>query len=418
MTTDGSTTRGPRRLVVAALVAGLVATACGSTGPSPSPSEDLSIYTQIEGQVVAIRGLTPKTPVARKVVDQAGMRDIVTTSFHDQNPESLVKSTESLYKALLLLPATSSLDTLWTDLLSSQVIGLYDDITKRMYVLSSTGTIGPAEEITYAHEYTHALQDQAFGLESIIGKATDQGDRALARTMLIEGDATLSMSLWAQANLSAAEIAAVGQATDPASQAVLDRTPAILKEPLLDAYTDGLTLNLRAYAGGGYAAVDKLFANLPESTEQAIHADKLASREAPVVVTLPADLATKLGAGWSVAMQDTLGELQLQILLRDAGGAVATIATAAAAGWGGDRVALVEGPSGAEGVVLDTAWDTTKDAEEFALALQGLQAKLQAAGRAAAIERPTDLRVVLLTGDSPTIVNSLEHAMGFAGVGA
>ena len=36
-----------------------------------------------------------------------------------------------------------------------------------MYVVTDTGEIGPLEEITYAHEYTHALQDQTFGLRSL-----------------------------------------------------------------------------------------------------------------------------------------------------------------------------------------------------------------------------------------------------------
>ena len=38
-----------------------------------------------------------------------------------------------------------------------------------MYVISKDGAIGPVEEITYAHEYTHALQDQAFDLRKVIG---------------------------------------------------------------------------------------------------------------------------------------------------------------------------------------------------------------------------------------------------------
>jgi hypothetical protein len=421
MTAARHTTRGPLRLAVAALVAVLAMGACGSPGPTGSPSSapasDAPVsYSLIEQQVVALRGLQPKSAVARKVVDQAGMRALVTASFRDENPESLVQSTQSLYRALLLLPATASLDTLWTDLLSSQVIGLYDDKTQTMYVLSSTGAVGPAERITYAHEYTHALQDQAFGLSSILGKAQDQGDRTLARLMLIEGDATLSMTLWAQAQLTPSQIAAAVQAADPASQAVLDNTPPIIKEPLLAEYTSGLTMDLQAYLSGGYAAVDRLFASPPDSTEQVLHADKLASHEPPIAVTLPADLATRLGAGWSVAMQDTLGELELGILLRDGGGMADTDATAAAAGWGGDRVALVEGPAGAEGVVLDTEWDTVNDAEAFALALQGLKAKLEAAGRRAVLERPTDNRVVLLTGDSFATGSNLERAMGFVGV--
>ena len=51
-----------------------------------------------------------------------------------------------------------------------------------MYVVSKAGAIGPVEKVTYAHEYTHALQDQNFDLQAVIGDAQDQCDRTLART--------------------------------------------------------------------------------------------------------------------------------------------------------------------------------------------------------------------------------------------
>ena len=81
-------------------------------------------------------------------------------------------------------------------------------------------------------------------------------------------------------------------------------------------------------------------------------------------MTLPADLATTLGTGWTVPLQDTFGELQLGIWLREAGVAAAD-ATAAAAGWGGDRLAVIEGPDGAWAVVMQTVWDTEADAAAF-----------------------------------------------------
>src|SRR6478736_2305836 len=65
-----------------------------------------------------------------------------------------------------------------------------------------------------------------------------------------------------------------------------------------------------------------------------------------------------------------------------AGGA--TSPADAASGWGGDRVAWITGPNGANAAVLDTKWDTDADAAQFAEALSGYVAKLQAAGRSAA----------------------------------
>lgn len=408
------------------------ASAQGSTAPAASPSGtftcDASVtgapavsdatdpngptYTAIEGQVQDLRGIRETSPVQRAVFDQAGLCAYLRGYLAEEQPADLVAATQTLYKHLLLMPENASLQQLYLDMLSSQVVGKYDDKTKTMYVLSKDGKIGPGEEMIYAHEFTHALQDQKFNLRSLIGTATDQSDRGLALSSLVEGDAVLAMTLWAQQHLSPAEMGQVAASVDPASQAVLDRMPAIIKEPLLVPYTQGLTLALQAFTSGGYAGVDALYTDPPASTEQILHPDKLASREKPVAVSFPADLATRLGTGWKVAAEDTMGELLLSIVLKEGG---APAPADAAAGWGGDRVALLEGPSGEVSAVLDTAWDTTADADQFAAALEPMVAKLTAAGRSASVLRPSPDRVVLVSATSPDVMGKVANVLGLAG---
>jgi hypothetical protein len=404
------------------------AIACAAAAPSDAPSAappveaspdandpNAARYAEIEGQVSQIRGLTLDSPVQRSTFDRAGLGEFIQESFNKDNPEALIDGSERLLKGLLLMPQDQSLRDLYIEMLTSQVAGLYDDTTRRMYVVTETGEIGPSEEITYAHEYTHALQDQAFDLSKIKGTATDQGDRGLARTALIEGDATLLMSIWAQQHLTQAELLEAVGAGDPASQAALDKLPAILKETLLFPYTDGLQMLLGPFLSrGSFAAADALFANPPESTEQVLHPEKLTAREAPIAVAFPDDLAGRLGDGWCVALQDTFGEFQLRILLADAAGA-ASAAEGAAAGWGGDRVALIDGPDGATGVVLDTRWDTDADAAEYATALAGIVPKLQAAGRSAQVLTPEPNRVVLISANSDDTLGRLANVLGLAG---
>jgi hypothetical protein len=379
---------------------------------SDATDPNAAVYAEIEGQVQQLRGIEAATSVARGLFDQQGLCAYLRTSFSDDNPAELVQAAETLYKHLLLMPADASLENLYLDMLTSQVAGLYDDKTKHMYVVTEDGGIGPTEEVTYAHEYTHALQDQRFVLKGIVGEALDQGDRTLARSALVEGDATLLMTLWAQQHLTPAELGALAGAVDPASQAVLDSMPAILKDPLLFPYTSGLTLALNAFADGGFGAVDALYAKPPDSTEQLLHADKLALREAPVSVAFPDDLATRLGDGWKVSMQDTFGELQLGIILKEGG---ASSPLDAAAGWGGDRVALLEGPDGKVAVVLDTAWDTAADADEFATALDSTMNRLVGAGRSAGVFRPGERRVVLVSSADADTFGHVLNVLGLAG---
>ena len=111
-------------------------------------------------------------------------------------------------------------------------------------------------------------------------------------------------------------------------------------------------------------------------------------------------------------MQDTLGELLLGIVLQE-GGADAPLD--AAAGWGGDRIALVEGADGEVAVVLDSAWDTEADAGEFAASLDPMVAKLQAAGRSASVLRPAPDRVVLVSATSADVMGRVANVLGLAG---
>ena len=389
-------------------------TASASFSPTPvgSDSPNAALLTKIEGAVQTIRGITADRAVPRNTLDQAGLCAFLRQSMSRDNPPELVASTEKLYKQLDLLPAGTSLETLYLNLLGSQVVGFYDQHTKGMYVISTTGAIGPIEQITYAHEFDHALQDQKFDLTKVRGTATDQGDRTLARTALVEGDATLLMSLWAQKNLTPAELMAVAGSSDPASQAALDAAPPILKETLMWPYTQGLTLTLGAYqTSASFAGVDALWQNPPDTTEQLLHADKLASREPAVAVSFPADLAKRLGSGWKVSAQDTLGELQLNILMRTGN---AKAGADPAAGWGGDRVALVEGPSGATAAVVDTTWDTSAAASSAFDQLQQLVTKLQGDGKHAAVLMPSEKRVVLMSADSDATLGAVANVLGLA----
>jgi hypothetical protein len=347
------------------------------------------------------------------MLDQAAMCAFVRQAMNRANPPDVVAVTGRFYKQLGLIADNVSLEDEVSRLLSSQVIGAYDPLSKQMFVLSTSGGIGPMQEFTYSHEFDHALQDQAFDLTKIRTTATDQGDRALARTALIEGDATLVMILWAQQNLSPAQLVQIVGGTDPASQDALNAAPPILRQTLLWPYTQGLSVVLTAYqTSASFASVDALWQNPPDTTEQLIHADKLASREPAVPVAFPSDLAKRLGMGWTVAMEDTLGELQLNILMQTGN---PSAGTDPAAGWGGDRVALVEGPNGATAAVVDTVWDTPAAATSADGQLQHLVTMLNGQGRHAAVLQPSAQRVVLISADADTTLSAVANVLGLAG---
>jgi hypothetical protein len=336
--------------------------------PSASPLDPATVYAAIRTQVEAIRGLRPTADVAPVLIDETQLRANLTAAFDRDNPPSAVEATQRTLIALGLLPAGASLRSLVLDLEAGQVAGYYSSHDRELFVVSRAGAIGPTERATYAHEFTHQLQDQHFHLDALGLQATDQGDRSLARLGLIEGDAVSVQTTWMTQQLTPADLVQIlADASDPTAAAALAHAPAFLRETTLFPYQDGLSFVLGLTAAGGYPAVDAAFAGPPDSTEQVLHPAKYAAHEKPIAVAIMAGLATRLGAGWHAAAQDTLGELQLRIWLEQGGVATAQAATAAA-GWGGDRLELLEGPSGADVVVVETAWDSPADADQFSTA--------------------------------------------------
>jgi hypothetical protein len=76
----------------------------------------------------------------------------------------------------------------------------------------------------------------------------------------------------------------------------------------------------------------------------------------PVNVALPE-------VGLTTPDEGTLGEFLIRVLLR--AGPEGEAAVAAAAGWGGDRYAVLESGGGSYRLVWRSAWDSEADAREF-----------------------------------------------------
>ena len=421
----------PFALVAAVVV---IAAACGTATPSASPAPSATdaptsappatpsasateqasgavdaIFDQIEKEVLAIRGLKP-TEVPRETIDEEALKTHTAKSFDEDNPPEYVAATEQLYKALGLMPKDQSLKQLYLELLGSQVAGFYDPDEKQLFVVSRSGTVNGADKITFAHEYDHALQDANFTVFSEQKQLLDQTDHALARAAVYEGDATMLMTLWAGKNLTPEEFGDVQAAgTDPAALEILSRTPQILVEGLLFPYTAGQAFIFPVQSAGGWAAVDALYDEMPRSTEQILHPDKYRAGEEPVAVALPKALAADMGDGWKEAMQDTFGEFQLGVWLR-ASGVRAGDASSAAAGWGGDRLAVLDGPDDAWAVVMRSTWDTDDDARAFQQAAGTAVADGPEAGTVIADGR--DITIVLASAG-----DILDRALAAAGYG-
>lgn len=415
-----------RTLLVGLAIVALVAAACNAVTPSPSPSpsptptptpastatpgasqDAAAIYRLVNDQVRAIRGLTETTPVEPQIVSKDELGKVIRESFDHDYPPEQVAADERLYHGLGLLPADQKLADVFVDLLESQVAGLYDAVTNGLYVRSEEGQVGPVERVFYAHEYDHALQDQAFDLEALFDGLDGRTDEALARQSLVEGDAYVLMTYWLQQHLTGPELSEViAQSADPEALAALERIPPIVQAQVLFSATQGTQWVLSQQLAGGWEAIDALYTDLPVSTEQILHADKWAAREAPIAVTLPADLAAQMGAGWSVGLEDTMGEYQTSIWLGPDG-------PDGAAGWGGDRITVLDGPDGAWAIAWHTAWDSEAEAAEFETAAEAVIGSAGGPGSVLPGEGGTTRWVVV--GSDTDVLGRLAGVLGLAG---
>jgi hypothetical protein len=279
----------------------------------------------------------------------------------ETTPEEM-HAAEVLLKAFGLAPKEFAYRSFLIKLLAEQVAGYYDPKAQQFYLADWIELEG--QKPVMAHELTHALQDQHFNLKRFEKWSKGDSDAELAAHALIEGDATLAMTLYMAKNplVALAFIRSLGSqevATEQFKQA-----PRALRESLVFPYEKGLAWATQLYRRGGWEMVSQAFTKLPQSSEQILHADKYFSYEAPQILTLP-DFKSVLGAPWKRIDNDVNGEWGCFLIL-DEFLNNAEESKQAAAGWGGDRFALYETSKAGETFVAQlTAWDTPQDAREF-----------------------------------------------------
>jgi hypothetical protein len=285
-------------------------------------------------------------------------RDEGLAELDEDYPAKRRAADEEVLTLLGLLPEGSDVRELAGTIFSEEVAGFYDDHTKEMTLVegASGGTEG---EITLAHELTHALEDQHFGL----GQASGLDDEATAHTALVEGTATVAMADYAGRYLTGG----FAKRDDFLDQLALtdllgssSNLPPYMQHSLLFPYAAGA--RFVDAIGTWVPANAALRGQGPVSTEQVMHPAKYRARERP----LPVDAAPAPGLAWKRATHGTIGEFDTAELIRTSDSPLR--AARAAGGWGGGRYDLWQ--RGDRSVLeLSWRWDTPRDAAEFASAL-------------------------------------------------
>jgi hypothetical protein len=361
--------------VIALLLAILVpigfATDDGPDGSTPAPPQVTPLET-VAHRVERLRGLTFRTlPRPLRVTAEEARREGLA-DLDRGYPAARRHADEALYIRLGLLPAGTDLREVSASVFGEQVAGYYDPRTGRLRLVEGAGGDNAVmDEVTLAHELTHALEDQRFDLDVERTEASDDG--ALAYTALVEGTATALMLEYLGRHFSGDDALGGLLASAFAGGGDTSGIPPFVLASLVFPYERGqqFVAHLHRRAGRRWTLVDlALEARPPVSTEQILHPEKWIRVEVPRRVR-PLHAGAILGDGWKRLAGGSFGEFQTaQLLARGSGDA-----SRAAAGWGGDRYELWR-HAGDDAVVLRWRWDTARDAEEFLPALRSAVAEL------------------------------------------
>lgn len=335
---------------------------------------DPAILTQmekIEKEVEALRGLPPANDLVRKTLSSEELRQRVMEDFFVDYTEEDVRQDALILNLFGLIERGYDLYELFVELYSEQIAGFYDDETKEMVVVQGEAFSGP-ERMTYAHEYTHALQDAKFDLENGLNLNDDVCDQdteyCAAVTALIEGDASFTETQWFLEYSSLKDKREVLQYYQEYSSPIFDGTPAFLKEDLIFPYVKGLEFVTYLYEKGGFSAVDDAYRNPPVTTEQILHPERYPD-DKPIVIELD-DYTDLLGDGWEEIDRNVLGEWYSYLILAkplDENWAIPDQeAITAAEGWGGDQYLVYHHFEKDEDILISLSeWDTQLDADEY-----------------------------------------------------
>jgi hypothetical protein len=351
--------------------------------PRPLTGEEAALFDQVEEDVVTLRGLDLDASPSRQVLTELQLRRRLEARYQSDEMEGRFESLAYALAALDLVEPNIDLQNDLQGLLREQVTGYYNGEQDTVYMVNNADVTALPEQVSYAHQFTHALQDQHYDLTTLDVGTTDQfydyGDRTLALAALVEGDAEQVQTQYMEEILTREEVIVVQQAYGRMSDARLNAVPPILREAFLFPSTYGREFVAALYEEGGWEMVDGAYLAPPTSSEQILHPERYLAGEQPVSVSLP-PLTDTLGADWRMVYRGTVGEFTLQSYLdRYFEGEDAALATE---GWGGDQLAVYHSEAdGTSLMVLSTVWDTPDDAAEFRAAyVTGAESRFEGPG--------------------------------------
>lgn len=357
---------------------------------APSGEALLKAADEIAAKVAEIRGLELKAPVKKGIKQRHELRAVLMQKLSEEVSDSQIDAEAAVFKRLGVIPQDLDYKKVLLDVLTEQIAGFYDQKSKELYVME--GIPLAMARPAMAHELFHALQDQHFDILNLQEPfdTTENSDFALARSALLEGDATILMfdfEMYESGQLPAGNqtslidipiasnmlrrldfnslmnnpmLGGLGGAGFDVGESALAKAPAVFRESLVFPYFAGMRFIVIARTQRTWKDVDRIYENPPVSTEQILHPQRYFDGDHPEWLDFTAGVE-----GYEKIYDSVIGEFQLLQFLK-AHPTDGVDPAAAAMGWDGDRVFAYQ-PEGGDktALVLVSSWDSIAEAQEF-----------------------------------------------------
>jgi hypothetical protein len=258
-----------------------------------SPKEAKALFRSVD-EILQFASQDTGLPIEHKVKRRLTKRDEVQSyiekSMKDDKDAKRLERSSAVLKKFGLIPRNFDLSKFLITMLREQVAGYYDAKTKTVNLLNWVDA--EQQKPVLAHELTHALQDQSFGIEKWMKGSTENNDNkkndpspadivndeeSSARQAVIEGQAMVvlmdySLAPAGKTMLDAPQIVEAlkqGMLTGTADSPAFRDAPIFLKEELTFPYRYGLDFTAALLqAGGKERAYAGAFKDPPKTTRE------------------------------------------------------------------------------------------------------------------------------------------------------
>jgi len=350
-------------------VAPLAGTPAEQQSESQSP---LATADQVLSEMSRTTGLPIKSSLRKMLAGRPAIQKYLTDSLHAEMTPQEWHAQEAGLRAFGLVSGDFDLEKFLTEFYTEQAAGFYDPHTKTMYIAD---WVEPdMQEMVLAHELTHALQDQNFGLDKFLHAARDDDDATNARQAIVEGHAMAAML---QQMLGPVDLATLSSVKPWMARGVdeqLSKYPTFANAPFffrlqaLFPYLQGMDFIQYGLHQGGWKKLNTLFTDPPSTTKELFEPEIYFEHKLLPKVSLPRPEALSGVAGLRLLAENSLGELGYyallgQLISEDEAQPVATT-------WLADRYILYEyaGKPPAEekyALVSRTKWSSAEKAQAF-----------------------------------------------------